>query len=83
MFRAFIELLPALIPVVLYLLWYYKNFYGKDIKIYDEHLEKVRTYRFYAIIVSGLIALAIFAYLGLSQDKMPVPTSVLTVPKYK
>lgn len=73
MFKALLGLWPALIPIILYFLWFYKTNKNIDAKVYDEYAEKAKKYRFYAIILSGVIIIAMLVYLALSQDQMPIP----------
>jgi hypothetical protein len=73
MFRALLGLWPALIPIALYLIWFYKTNKKTDVKVYDEYAELAKKYRFYAIISSGVIIIAMLVYLSLSQSQMPIP----------
>lgn len=73
MLRAILELWPAIVPITIYLIWYYKTAKKIDVKVHDEFAEKARSYRFYAIIISGVIIIAMLVWFGISQDQMPIP----------
>ncbi|HCR85199.1 MAG TPA: hypothetical protein DIV86_00820 [Alphaproteobacteria bacterium] len=73
MLKVLLQLWPALVPLTIYLIWYFRTVKKTDVKVYDEFAEKAKAYRFYAIIISGVVIIAMLAYLALSQDQMPIP----------
>lgn len=68
MIKILIEIWPALIPSVIYGVWYYRNIASKeDAKLYDFVLERKKRYAFYALITSALIVIFMLVYFALSE----------------
>lgn len=72
MTRILLFILPAFLPIIIFLIWYYKSF-KKDVKVHDEQLEKMREYRIYSIMITGILIILILLYHGLSQESMLPP----------
>jgi type II secretory pathway component PulM len=62
MLKILLKIWPALMPALIYFIWYVKNYRNRDVKIRDEFLEKKDRYRFYAILSCGIIFILLVVY---------------------
>lgn len=68
MIKILTHIWPVIIPVVIYLQWYLRNYYRKDIKVKDELLIAKRNYTIFTIISIALIGLAMALFYLLSAE---------------
>lgn len=68
MLKIILKFWPAFTPVLIFTIWYlFTTFKNKDIKVYDEFLEKKKRYMYFTLIVSCIIIIAMAIYLALSE----------------
>ncbi len=65
MIKILLKIWPALIPVIIYLVWVYVA-NRKDIKVLDEYFEKRKRYGFYTLIATGLLIILLLFWEGIN-----------------
>ena len=67
MLNILMKILPALLPLIIFAIWYVVNT-RKDIKVVDDFEETKKRYMIRATIASCLIGICLMVFWGLSQE---------------
>jgi uncharacterized membrane protein len=60
---------PVLLPIIIYLIWLYKETRKKDIKVQDEFNAKKKKYMFYALSSCAIIVVLLLLFYALTSPK--------------
>lgn len=68
MLKIILKFWPAFTPVLIFVIWYlFTTFKKKDIKVYDEFIEKKKRYMYLTLIFTCIAIISTGVYLALSE----------------
>ena len=68
MLKIILKCWPAFTPIIIFTIWYlFTTFKNKDIKVYDEFLEKKKRYMYLTLIFTCIAIISMGVYLALSE----------------